>query len=694
MLNNGTTYLPAAGEGNVPLWNGTYAAVVVNNADPLGVGRLQLNVPMVLGNSVSSWAVPSGSYYQIPGIGSTVSCIFLGGDPAQPAWNGPLDLSPIVEAAAPPTITYSPTAPASPRVKDVWYETFTDANANTIVAAPQTWTFNPITSTFSWVVQASTNADNTAPGGVSSPVLGARTVTADKVVTGTLTANEIKANSLTATVIGSLGLCLNNNPFYSGGSGTGWSTSGSGNTFVVVPVSSLTSPPLPGYGAVVTFTTAGASADKFNGSADRFPVIVGNRYVAVAWVYSSNAVTVNFGIEFRNLAGSPFSTLTGATAVAANTWTLVTTVQTAPSSAVTADLTFWTSAATTLSVQGAQAFPQVQGIVDATIITGSIINGGVFNGTNWIENNQGSFLYSGTPALGNLFLSNAPTSGTDGFGNAYKQGMTVYGSSGSTVQNNGVGSTAVVNLGTGDAAESQNGNITTSIVNGPGAGRSLASVFAAPHVSGSSQSAQLQLVSQSVNLTSTPATASLDAPSIQLISSVNTSLVLGDNAGLTNSSFFVGAGGLPAVSNGFLLLWQQGASGKLIVGAPIVGFDPNSAGSNETWHTISPATGFTTGTGTPRYRLDPIGGGVVRLDGTVNTNAATSAGATMFTLPTGYRPSANKRFDGVSSSSGYNAANPGSTSVQVLTTGVVQCVQACSASGQQIVLDGITFPVD
>lgn len=528
---------------------------------------------------------------------------------------------------------------------------------------------------------------------ITASQIAANTITASQIAAGTITAAQIQAGSLTSSVIGNLGACLNQNPFFAGGSITGWTTSGSGNTVVVVPASSLTTPPLPGYGAQVTFVTAGASADKFNGSADRFGVIVGNKYAAVAWVYSSAAVTVNFGFEFRNSGGSPFSTLTSAFAVAANTWTIVNTVQAAPATSVTADLNFWTSAATTLSVQGAQAFPQIPGIVDATTITGAIINGGVFNGTNWIENSSGQFLYSGTPASGNLVVSIAPAAGTDGFGNAYKAGVTIYGTTGSTVQSTVVGSVAVTNLGTGDAAESSPGSLTTSTI-GSGASRSIISVLRSPLVSGSSQVAQLQLQSQSVNLTSVQATASLDAPSIQLISSVNTSLVLGDNAGLTNSSFFVSAGGLAAVSNGFLLLWQQGASGRLVVGAGIVGFDPNSAGSNETWHNASLVGNFTAGTGTPRYRLEPNGAGLVRLDGTVNTTAATLANATMFTLPVGYRPSVSKRFEGVSSSSGYNAANPGTTLVQVLTTGVVQCVPVCNAGSQQIVLDGITFPVD
>lgn len=178
----------------MPQWHGVYSGVVVNNNDPLGVGRLQLNVPQVLGNSVSAWAVPNGSYYTIPANGTTVSVVFLGGDPSQPAWTGPLDLSPIVEAAAPPTVSYQTSAPANPRVGDIWFEIFTDASSNQIIAAPQVWTFNPITSTFSWVVQSTTNPDN--GGGTGSTRLGTGIpINAPSITGGTITGGTfINAN--------------------------------------------------------------------------------------------------------------------------------------------------------------------------------------------------------------------------------------------------------------------------------------------------------------------------------------------------------------------------------------------------------------------------------------------------------------------------------------------------------------------
>lgn len=55
---------------------------------------------------------------------------------------------------------------------------------------------------------------------------------------------------------------------------------------------------------------------------------------------------------------------------------------------------------------------------DVTIRGGTVLGGS-------------AFYYSGTPANGNLVLSIAPTAGTDTFGNAYLDGLTVYSASGS-----------------------------------------------------------------------------------------------------------------------------------------------------------------------------------------------------------------------------------------------------------------------
>lgn len=62
-----------------------------------------------------------------------------------------------------------------------------------------------------------------------------------------------------------------------------------------------------------------------------------------------------------------------------------------------------------------------------------IVTSGEFTGTDFIINSSGAFFYSSAPAAGNLIASVASVAGTDQFGNAYKAGMTTYGTGGDYV---------------------------------------------------------------------------------------------------------------------------------------------------------------------------------------------------------------------------------------------------------------------
>lgn len=53
------------------------------------------------------------------------------------------------------------------------------------------------------------------------------------------------------------------------------------------------------------------------------------------------------------------------------------------------------------------------------------VTASTFQGTDFVINSAGFFLYSGTPALGNLVYAVAATPGTDSFGNAYFGGLNV-----------------------------------------------------------------------------------------------------------------------------------------------------------------------------------------------------------------------------------------------------------------------------
>lgn len=55
---------------------------------------------------------------------------------------------------------------------------------------------------------------------------------------------------------------------------------------------------------------------------------------------------------------------------------------------------------------------------------------GEFNGNDFILDSSGLFIYSGTPANGNLIASIAPAAGTDAFSNPYQAGITTYSQAG------------------------------------------------------------------------------------------------------------------------------------------------------------------------------------------------------------------------------------------------------------------------
>ena len=96
---------------------GKYRGTVVNNVDPMQMGRIQAQVPDVLGPTPSSWAMPCapaaglqmGSFF-IPPIGAGVWIEFEQGDPNYPIWSGCWWGSaaevPAMALAAPPPVSH------------------------------------------------------------------------------------------------------------------------------------------------------------------------------------------------------------------------------------------------------------------------------------------------------------------------------------------------------------------------------------------------------------------------------------------------------------------------------------------------------------------------------------------------------------------------------------------------------------
>jgi uncharacterized protein involved in type VI secretion and phage assembly len=74
---------------------GKYRGLVLNNVDPMMIGRVQVQVPDVSGLALSSWAMPcvpvagiNNGVFTVPPIGSGVWVEFERGDPDFPVWVG------------------------------------------------------------------------------------------------------------------------------------------------------------------------------------------------------------------------------------------------------------------------------------------------------------------------------------------------------------------------------------------------------------------------------------------------------------------------------------------------------------------------------------------------------------------------------------------------------------------------------
>lgn len=84
---------PSPGSPPRPLW-GKYRGQVLDNIDPLMLGRVMAEVPAVPG-MLLNWAMPSTPYagpgvgfYAIPPIGANIWVEFEGGNPDYPIWSG------------------------------------------------------------------------------------------------------------------------------------------------------------------------------------------------------------------------------------------------------------------------------------------------------------------------------------------------------------------------------------------------------------------------------------------------------------------------------------------------------------------------------------------------------------------------------------------------------------------------------
>lgn len=164
--------------------------------------------------------------------------------------------------------------------------------------------------------------------------------------------------------------------------------------------------------------------------------------------------------------------------------------------------------------------------------------------------------------------------------------------------------------------------------------------------------------------------------------------VLGESKDASKPAQIVMGAPIAAPSTAALLEVQGTIAAKLLTA--IVG------GAAETWHNATLAAGFSAGGTTPRFRLEPdgIAAGTVRLDGAVNLTATEAANTTMFTMPAGYLPAHAHDYVTKSTLSGLNpGAGVMPATVHVTPSGQVQ-IAVNGVSGNFVVLDGITIPLD
>jgi hypothetical protein len=81
--------------GNPKRFYGKYRGLVIDNLDPEQIARVTVQVPDVLGENPSSWALPcvpaagaQAGCFIVPPIGSQVWVEFEQGDPDYPIWTG------------------------------------------------------------------------------------------------------------------------------------------------------------------------------------------------------------------------------------------------------------------------------------------------------------------------------------------------------------------------------------------------------------------------------------------------------------------------------------------------------------------------------------------------------------------------------------------------------------------------------
>jgi hypothetical protein len=238
-----------------------------------------------------------------------------------------------------------------------------------------------------------------------------------------------------------------------------------------------------------------------------------------------------------------------------------------------------------------QGFNITMGAISGTAITGSS-----FSGTNFVLNVSGLFMYSGTPALGNLIISVAFTSGVDAFGNAYRIGVATYGSSNSYVQLAANGVPAVLFSPQGVTSLTNPGQILSGAINA-GAVNEISELAISTGKESGKPDAAIQMAS-----------AAADSSSVAV------------------AYFEFGGNAEVFIAPGFGIRAVQ----------------PGTAVTIESWHALAPANGWANVAGNVPLNYKMMPNRSVWVLGTLSSAAATTS--TIGTLPALYRPVTQQAF--------------------------------------------------
>lgn len=240
-------------------------------------------------------------------------------------------------------------------------------------------------------------------------------------------------------------------------------------------------------------------------------------------------------------------------------------------------------------------------------------NAATFRGTVVVQSNQAVLFYSGVPAAGNLVLAISPVAGTDSFGNGYSQGLTIGSAGGFEIVLGLTGGSPLMFFPTGNV--------------------------------GITNSSALQAITQG--------TGNAEYDQLQILGAQNTTQKDAVDSAWASSST---DGTQPAQildfyhdpSGGFHFYRTLGFAGNSSIGPstavnPTTGLSRANPAVAETWHSVTPATGWTITGLSPGLSCRLLPDGNTQLEGSIKFSSGTpTSGALMCTLPAAYRPPTGK----------------------------------------------------